>query len=196
MKGSELALAAAKIASLKPAFDECLSSELVKWLRANVMKGITIKELRDIHGMGEAAAIQWYWRQQPRSALFTTAKKLDPNNQELKTCSADELLRHLVSLMEGKTEPAVNPQRQKSRARVAKRPVLEILRLPNPLQRRMELEKLSPTELKSAVRSLGLGWATLSTKPTKRELIEHILALGIASHDGSETRSLADESRY
>lgn len=68
------------------------------------------------------------------------------------------------------------------------------LKLPNGLQWRMELEKLSAAALKSGVRDHKLDSSSLSAKPSKLELIEHIQAT-ISAGWPSDTRAL-DESKY
>jgi len=58
----------------------------------------------------------------------------------------------------------------------------------------MELEKLSAAALKSGVRDHKLDSSSLSSKPSKLELIEHIQAT-ISAGWPSDTRAL-DESKY
>jgi hypothetical protein len=70
----------------------------------------------------------------------------------------------------------------------------DILRLPDREQRRIELEKLTVPQLKSAVKKHEVYGGSLSAKPSKRELVEHIQA----ALDAGWPRPLSvlDGSRY
>jgi hypothetical protein len=70
----------------------------------------------------------------------------------------------------------------------------EVFQLSNAMERRGELEKFSPKELKAAIKKHDLGLGGLSSRPTKVEMIEHIEET-LASGSLSPATAL-DESKY
>jgi hypothetical protein len=104
------------------------------------------------------------------------------------------LRSHLGALIGGRIEPSQKAKPSKSRPKANANPIDEVLKLHNSLQRRRELEKLSPVELKSAIKRYDINVGSLSSKPSKVEMIEHIQAAMAAGWPAP--RSVLDDSKY
>jgi hypothetical protein len=196
MRGSQLAKALADITNRKPELDLDLREHLRKWVKSTLMKGATLESLRTMQEVAGAAFIAWHLEQQAEKDLAALTKKLDPYLPDTKSRGTQYLRSHLAQLCAKQIEPAAKPERPAAGGRGAPRgrAVEEIFRLGNSLQRRMELEKLSPAELKAAIKKHDLGIGGLSSKPSKVEMIEHIQATLAAGWPCAATA--LDESKY
>ncbi len=138
--------------------------------------------------------IAWHLQSLNEKELRSLAKKVDPHLPQLSTLPATSLRSHIESLSAKQTAPSakpVKPDKGKSGPRFT---FADILKLTNGLQRRMELEKLTAAALKSGVKDHRLGSSSLSSKPSKIELIEHIQAT-LSAGLPADARAL-DESKY
>jgi hypothetical protein len=196
MRGSQLARVLAEIIIQKPELDTGLKLHLSKWVKSALMKGATLATMREISGVAGPEFISWYLEQQVGKDLVSLTKKFDPHLPDCKDRSPAFLLAHLNRLCAGEIEPSAKPERvgNAGRARTKTKPVEEIFALRNSQQRRMELEKLTPNQLKAAIKKHDLGVSGLSGKPTKIEMIEHIQAM-LASGWPS-TGTALDQSKY
>lgn len=194
MNASQIARALADIIVQKPDLEKSLREHLAKWMKSTLMKGPTLSGLRNMHASGGGEVIAWYLGTRPESDLVRLAKKLDPYFADLQTKTSAGLGVHLNSLIAGRVEPSARPVRPTKKSAPKKRPVEEILRLASAPQRRMELKKLTPTQLKNAIKKHGLHAGSLSSRPSKTEMIEHIEASIVAGWPAS--RTVLDDSKY
>jgi len=195
MNGSQLAKALADIISQKPELDSSFQELAAKWLKSSALKGATLHSFREIHTAAGDEIITWYLKRQSDQDIPALAKKLDPNHPDLKERNPGSLRGHLSALVSGKVEPSPKlVKAAKGKSKRPMRPIEDVLRLTNALQRRMELEKLSPAALKAGINTYGINAGSLSSQPSKTELIEHIQASIDAGWPA--TRSVLDDSKY
>jgi hypothetical protein len=186
MNGSQLARALADIIiSQRPELEKSFLDHLSKWVKSTLMKGPTLDGLRAMHAAAGHGFIAWHLGRQSEAELVKLAKKLDPHNKEV---GADDLRSHLEDLIADRIQP--KPPKPKP----TKRAVDEILRLANSSERRTEWKKLSLAELKAAIKSHDIDRNSLSSKPSKTEMIEHIEAT--IAEGWPRPRSVLDDSRY
>lgn len=196
MNGSQLAKALAEIINQKPELDRGFQDQVAKWLKSNLFKTPSLAAFRAMLGMAGEEFIVWYLRQQADKDIPGLTKKLDGDLAELKSRTAGDLRHHLAALAAGRVEPAMRqkPKGGKGKSKAVARTIDEILRLTNSLERRGELEKLSPSDLKAGISKYSINAGSLSRKPSKTEMIEHIQAAIAAGWPGP--RSVLDDSKY
>jgi hypothetical protein len=190
MNGPQLARALVNIISKRPELEKAFLDHLSKWVKSSLMKGPTLDGLRGMRDAAGPEFIAWHLGRQPAEGLVTLAKKLDPHLPDLKGRGAADLRSHLEALIAGRTQPTPKPGRPAKKTRAAE----EILRLANTSERRAEWKKLSPAELKAAIKNHHLDMGSLSRKPSKTEMIEHIEAT--IAEGWPRPRSVLDNSRY
>jgi len=190
MNGQQLANALAGIINQRPELEGAFLDHLSKWVKSTLMKRPTLDGLRGMHAAAGHGFISWHLGRQSEAELAKLAKKLDPHNKDV---GADNLRSHLEALIAGRIQPTRKPERPRKPPNRS-RPVEEILRLANSSERRTELKKLSFAELKAAIKSHDLDGNSLSSKPSKAEMIEHIEAT--IAGGWPRPHSVLDDSRY
>lgn len=192
MKASQVANALAELAAQRPEFDRPVLEALTKLYKATVLKAPTLELLRVVRRSTNEAFAVWFVQQLTVAELDKILKKIDSVGfAALATGLAKQ--SHLTALMAGQIEPAAKAVKAGKTSK-ATMPTDEILRLPDREQRRIELEKLSLPQLKSAMKKHEVYGSSLSAKPSKRELIEHIQAALDAGWP--RPQSVLDGSRY
>src|SRR5258706_1924022 len=170
MQGVQLARALANIVSKRQELDQQLKEHLSKWVKSTLSKNATLEQLR---GMSTAAGpefIAWSLGEQSETELLKVAKRLDPHLSDTRSRGANALRSHLMELIAGAVQPSAAPirtPRGRNNGRATEPSVEAIFQIASPQQRRMELEKLSPAQLKAAIRNNSLDGSSLSSKPTK-----------------------------
>ncbi|MGE3063993.1 MAG: hypothetical protein AB7K67_00240 [Hyphomicrobiaceae bacterium] len=195
MDGSQLAKALADIIRTKPDLNTAFQDTIAKWLKSTALKGAALQRYQEVQKAAGDDFIVWYLKRQVDKDIPALAKKLDPNLPGLKDLGASALRGHLSLLISGKAQPTPKAVKApKGKTKAPGRPLEDVLRLANPLQRRIELEKLSPAELRAGIHTHSINAGSLSNQPSKTELIEHIQAAIAAGWP--EARSVLDDSKY
>lgn len=194
MTGADLAKALAAVARQRPDLDKALREHLKKWIKSALLKAPTLEALARLHSDGGTPIIAWHLEGMNDKELLTLAKKLDPHLPALSSQPPNALRSHIAGLASGRVAPSSKPEKQIKGKPVTRLAFADILKLSNGLHRRMELEKLSAAALKTGVRDLQLSSSSLSAKPSKIELIEHIQAT--ISAGWPQNTSALDESKY
>lgn len=197
MNGSQLARALSGIISQRPDLEKGFQEYLTKWVRSTLMKGPTLEGLRQIRSAAGDAFVSWHLSGLTEKDIAMLAKKLDPHLTSLQSRGAGALRSHLLALADGEIEPSPKLAKAKPSKLASKdgaRPIDQVLKLNNSLQRRSELEKLSTGQLKAAIKDYDINVGSLSRKPSKIEMIEHIQAAIAAGWPSP--RSVLDDSKY
>jgi len=197
MNGSQLARALADIISRRPDLERGFQEHLTKWVKSTLMKAPTLEVLREIRSAAGDAFVSWHLSGSTEKDIVTLAKKLDPHLTGLQSRAAAALRSHLLALADGEIEPSPKPAKAKLSKLTSKdgaSPIDQVLKLSNSLQRRSELEKLSSSQLKAAIKDYDVNVGSLSRKPSKIEMIEHIQAAIAAGWPSP--RSVLDDSKY
>jgi len=174
MNGSELAVALARLADRRPEFEQSLSECLGKFVKANLLKSPTVDLLKATHDAAGREFSTWLFNQPSAAELDKLLKKLDPHGIPAASSQSEKKL-HLLKLSSGDAKP----QQKADGGSKTKPPVMDmkdILNLTDREQRRAELQKLSVPQLKSGLKEHEIQGGSLSKKPSKSELVEHIQA--------------------
>ena len=193
MNTSQVVTALAQIASRKPEFERPLSECLRKLIKSTLLKSPTIEALQSVYRVTGREFSTWLAKLPAEVELNKLLKKFDPHGND-GTASRSVKQLHLLNLMSGELKPAPRPSKPRISTKPPAMNAEEILRLTDPDRRRAELERLSAAQLKSAIKKHEVSGGSLSSKPSKTELIEHIQA---AIQSGwPRAGSVLDGSRY
>lgn len=175
MNGFKLATALARLADQKPGFEQSLSECLGKFVKSNLLKSPTFEQLQAVHNVAGPEFSHWLINQPTDAELDKLIKKFDRHGLPASSPQSEKK-QHLLKLMSG----AINPkQKMGEGGGKTKQQAMDpeaILKLPDRERRRAELQKLSVTQLKTAINDLKIDGGSLSKKPSKSELVEHIQA--------------------
>ncbi len=191
MKGSQVAAALAQLAHRRPEYDRPLLECLGKFVKGALLKAPTVEVLRTLPDTAGREFCLWLVQEMAASDLDKALRKIDPHAFRGLASLASKR-DHLAALMLGRVTPADPPAKppRKPAAMAAE----DILKLVDRAQQKKELEKLSVAQLKAAVKKHGLHSGPLSAKPSKVELVEHIL---VALDTGWPRRTtVLEQSRY
>jgi hypothetical protein len=187
MTGAELARAIANLCSTKPDLDANLATNLAKWLKGLLGKVTTLDDFRRAASPGRSDLVAIYLSTLSSADLTKLTNKLDPHRPDLQKATPERQRGHLLALIRRECEPADKPTPQVT-------PIDAVLAITDPILRRSELAKHNPAQLKKAIKDKQIGGATLSSKASKTELIEHIQAALAAGWP--RTQSLLANSKY
>jgi hypothetical protein len=187
MTGAELARAIANLCSAKPDLDAKLATNLAKWLKGLLGKMTTLDDFRRAASTGAGDLVAIYLSTLSSADLARLTKKLDPHRPDLQKATPDRQHSHLLALIGRECDPADKPS-----PRVT--PIDAVLAIADPILRRSELAKHTPAQLKKAIKDNQIDGATLNSRATKTELIEHIQAALAAGWPRAQ--SLLTDSKY
>ena len=193
MKGFQVAAALSRLAAQRPEFDGPLNECLAKFLKSTLFKTPSLELLQSLPKAAGSEFADWVVTELPPSDLDKLLKKVDPHGSKALGTAAAKTA-HAVALMEGKAEPTPKTSNGGRGAAASAMATGDILALRDREQRRSELEKLSAAQLKTAIKKHELFGASLSKKPSKTELVEHILA--VIDAGWPRPTSILEGSRY
>lgn len=193
MKTSQVATALLQVAGRRHEFDAALFECLNKLIKSTLLKSPTLESLQSVYDASGREFSTWLIERPTEIELGRMLAKFDPHTtSELDTCAAKRT--HLLRLMSRELKPTPRPPRPGRPTPLPAMNADDIVRLSDPTRRRAELEKLSAAQLKSAIKKHQIYGGSLSAKPSKAELIEHIQ---VALQSGwPDTGSVLDTSRY
>ena len=192
MKGSRVAIALGRVAEQRQDFDKSLLECLTKYVHGTLLKAPTLDILQSIASASGNEFSEWVLDGLSPAALDKTLKAIDPHS--FKSLTSTNKLSHAKDLMFGRVSPKPRPPSARRIPGQRSMPTAEILKLGDRNQQRSELGKLSPAQLKKAIKDHELYGSSLSKKPSKTELVEHILA--VLDVGWPKTGSVLDGSRY
>lgn len=190
MNGSQVATALAQLAARRREFDQPLMECLSKFLKGSLLKNPTLDLLQSLPAAAGPDFSLWLVHNLAPSDLDRALKKIDPHAFRGLTTAAGKR-DHAADLMLGRIAPLPKPHKSSGKAVMATE---DILHLTDRAQQRRELERLSAAQLKSGIKKHGLHSGSLSVKPSKIELVEHILAALDAGWP--RPTSILERSRY
>jgi hypothetical protein len=190
MSGAHLARAVAVLCDTRPDLDAKLSAVLVKWVRDNVGKGATLDTLRGIQRSNGKEVIRAYLDMLTTDELTKLIKKLDRHDRDAATDTSATMKAHLQAIIGGHRDPA--------KPRVVQPtpplPIADILKLSDSVVRRSELQRLTASQIKKAIKEKSIDAEQLGPRATKVEMIAHIES---ALQSGwPMARSVIDDTKY
>lgn len=192
MNGSQVAAALAQLADRRQEFDQPLKECLSKFLKSNLLKTPSLELLQTLPQAAGKEFSLWLVQYLAPADLDKALKKIDPLAFRGLTSSASKQA-HATDLMFGRIVPLQEPTKTARKGQ----PVMaaeDVLRLSDRNHQRAELERFSAAQLKKAIKEHGIYGGALSNKPSKVELVEHILAALDAGWP--RPTSILERSRY